>query len=147
MGNRRFPLEPGDIEWEQDTVLYDLAGNVVFSAREFIERDLFAGRDPRNQAEIGRRQQAEVLAILLIYTLDVFGYRQFNAGGDLGIRRLLAAGPLASALARYRSDEPTPLDVSPLYRKFVAALEPKINEVAEGLIKMVANVCRSHFVS
>ena len=60
---------------------------------------LFAARDALDQIEIRRGEQPEVLAILLVDALYVFGDYEPYARGDLGVRRLLAARPFAAPLA------------------------------------------------
>ena len=94
-----FALHARDVEGEEAAVLDDLAGDFVFAFGELHQRNLFAGANLVDHAEVGRGQHAQVLAVLLVDALDVFGDHQLDAGRHLGVRRLLAAGSLAAALA------------------------------------------------
>ena len=93
-GDRRnlyLTLQARDVEREQAAVFDNLPRDLIFAARELFKRNLFAISDARDQIEVGRGQQAEVLAVLSVDALDIFGDDAANAGGDFGIRRLLAA--------------------------------------------------------
>src|SRR5581483_2947582 len=81
---------------------------------EFAERDLLAASDALDEAEVGGGQHTQVLAVLLVDALDVLGDHQLDAGGALGVGRLLAAGALAAALAADRADEAAALHVAAL---------------------------------
>ncbi len=92
-------LHARDVEREQAAVLDYLARDLVFAFGELHQRNLFSGANPVDHAEVGGGQHAEVLAVLLVDALDVLGDHQLDAGRHLGIRRLLAAGTFAAALA------------------------------------------------
>src|SRR5205807_470967 len=80
-------LQAGHVEWEQPAIFDDLAGDLVFTSCEFAEWDFFASPDLVNQTEIRGGKHAQILAVLLVDALDVFGNRHFDARAQLGIRR------------------------------------------------------------
>src|SRR5262249_40518666 len=132
---RRSRLHPGDIEWEQPAVFDHLPGDVVFTGGEFAQWDLFAGANPVDQTKIGRGQNPKVLAVLLVNALDVFSDHQLDAGAQLGIRRLLAAGALAPALAADGGNKSAFFHVAALDRHFIAAFEAGVRKLAQSLVK------------
>src|SRR5260221_5882426 len=71
-------------------VLYDPGVYLPSARRERRERDVFAAFDLVQDREVGRRQHAEVLAVLTIDALDAFGDHELDAGAHLGVGRLLA---------------------------------------------------------
>ncbi len=83
-------LQAGHVVIEQAAVLDDAAGDLAFARRECGERDIFAAFDLVQDREVGRRQHAEVLAVLAIDALDAFGDHELDAGAHLGVGRLLA---------------------------------------------------------
>ena len=89
--NLHLALQARDVERKQAAIFDDLPRDLIFAARELFERNLFTVFNARDQIEVGRGQQAEVLAVLTVDALDVFGDNAANACGDFGIRRLLAA--------------------------------------------------------
>src|SRR5688572_133304 len=90
---RYFALKPRDVEREEAAVLDDLPRDLVLAACELFQIYLLAPHDALDQIKIRRGEQPEVLAILFVDALYVFGDYKPDSGGDLGIRRLLAAGP------------------------------------------------------
>ena len=105
-------MQARDVEREQSAVLDDLPRDFVFAGRELAKRNFFAGADLVDQREIGRGQQAEVLAVLLVDALDIFGDHQLDAGAHLRIGRLLAAGTFAAPFAADCSDEASALYIA-----------------------------------
>ena len=109
---------------------YSMTWRVISSSPSvnFAERNLFPAANLVDHAEVGGGQHAQVLAVLLVDTLDVFGDHQLDAGAHLGIRRLLAAGTFAAPLAADRRDESAFLYVAALDRHFIAALQAGVRE-------------------
>ena len=70
-----------------------------------VERHRLAPAAFSSTAEVGRREEPEVLAVLPVDPLDVLGHDELDPGRELGVRRLLARGALPAPPARYRSDE------------------------------------------
>ena len=122
-GSETLALKPRDVEREEPAVLDDLPGDFVFAGGELFERDFVARGDSLDQIEVGRGQQPEVLTVLFVDSLVVFGDDQPNTGGDFRVRRGLAARSLAAPFAGNRSDEAAVLDVVALNRELVAALQ------------------------
>ncbi len=92
--NRRqknFFLHASDVERKQSAVLDHLLRDLVLAGRELSERNFFPGANLVDERKIGRGQQAQVLAILLVDALDIFGDHDLNAGAHLCVGRLLAA--------------------------------------------------------
>ncbi len=145
-GQEDFLLQARDVEGKQAAVLDDLAGDVVLAAGEFGERNLFAAPDLVDQAEVGRGQHAQVLAVLLVDALDVLGDHELDAGGALGVGRLLAARSFAAPLAAHRAHEPAALDVAALDGQLVAALQAGVGKLAQGLVEVEADVRRGDLV-
>src|SRR4051794_27305509 len=86
-GDRRnlyLTLQARDVERKQAAVFNDLSRDLVFAACELFERNLCAVFNARDQIEVGRGQQAEVLAVLTVDALDIFGNDTTNACGDFG---------------------------------------------------------------
>src|SRR5581483_11751757 len=135
-----FFLHAGDVEGEQAAVLDDLARDLVFARGEFGERDFLAGANLVDEREVGRSENAEVLAVLLVDALDVFRDDELDAGGALGVRRLLTAGTFAATLAADGGDEPALLHVSALDGEFGAALQAGVGELAQGFVEEEADV-------
>ncbi len=140
---KNFALHARDVKREQAAVLDDLPRDFVFTFGELRQRNLLAAADPVDHAEVGRSQHAEVLAVLLVNALNVFGDHQLDAGRHLGIRRLLAAGTFAAALATDGSYESAFLYVAALDRRFVAALQAGVGELAQGFVEEEADVRRA----
>src|SRR5271157_1479736 len=139
-------LQARDVEREEAAVFYHLARDLVLALRELGQRDLFAAADLVNQAKVGRRQHAEVLAILLVNAFDVLGDHQLDARRHFGIRRLLPAGALAAPLAADRAHEAAALHIAALDRRLVAALQAGIGKFAQRFIEEEADVRWRDFV-
>ena len=140
-------LHAGHVEREKPAVVDNLAGNVVFAFGELAERDFFTGANLVDEAEVRRSQDAEILTVLLVDALNIFGDHHLDSGTQFGVRRLLAAGTFASPLAAHGSYEAASFHVSTLDRDFTAALQPCVRKFAQGLIKEEADVRGSDFVS
>jgi len=121
--------------------------DLVFAFREFRKRHLFAVTNAIDEREVRRSQQAEILAVLLVDALDIFGDHQLDAGAKLGIRRLLTAGTFAAPLTADRRYKAAFLHVTTLDRHFVPALQARVRELAQGFIKEEADVRRGDLVS
>src|SRR5581483_1748311 len=91
-------------------------------------------------------QHAEVLAVLLVDSLDVFGDHQLDSGAQLGVGRLLAAGTFAATLAADGSNEAAFFHVASLDWKFIAAFQSGVGKLAEGLVEEKTDVGGSDFV-
>src|SRR5437588_4832513 len=139
-------LQAGHVEWKQATMFNHLAGNLVFTFGELAQGNLFSAPYLVDQAEIGGGKHAQVLAILLVDALDIFGNHQLDARAQFGIRRLLTARSFAPALAAYRSDKTAFLDIAALDRHFIAAFESAVRELTQGLIEKEADVRRSELI-
>ena len=144
--NLHAALQAGDVEREQPAIFDDLPGDLVFAFGKLGERNFFAILDATDEIEIGRSQQAEVLAVLPIDALDVFGDDTAEAGGDFGIRRLLAARPFAAPLAGDRNDEAAAFDVTLLDGKLVAAFQSEVDEFPQAFVEVIADVSRGDLV-
>src|SRR5712692_265848 len=124
-------FEPRHIVVEQPAMLDDAASDLALSRGEHRQRnDLSAAHFVENR-EVGRRQHAEVLAVLAVDALDAFGHDQLDAGAHLGVGRLLAGGPLPAPLAAHRCYEAPSLHGATRNRKFVAALEAEVGEFTQ----------------
>ncbi len=147
--NRRekhFLLHAGDVEWEQPAVLDDLSCDFIFARSKFGEGDLRTSADLVDQRKVGGGKQSEVLAILLVDALDIFGDDHANAGTHFGVGRLLAAGTFAAALAADGGYESAFLDVRAADGKHVAAFQAKIGDLAQSFVEVEAVVGGSDFV-
>src|SRR5205807_10054415 len=69
-----------------------------------------------------------------------------DAGAQLRIRRLFAAGALASPLAAHGSHKAALLNVRALNGQIIAALEAGIRKLSQGLIEEEADVRRGDLV-
>src|SRR3954466_1142646 len=113
-GNRHLTLEARNVERKESTVLDHLPGNLVFTLREDLERNLLAATNLVDKAEVGGSKHAQVLTVLLVNALDIFGDHELDSRRQLCIWRLLAAGALAATLAADSSDEAAFLHVGAL---------------------------------
>ena len=141
-----FLLQTSNIEWKQPAVLDYLAGNLIFTGREFAKRNIFPAANLVDQREVGRCQQPQVLAILLVDALDVFCDYQLDAGGHLSVRRLFAAGAFAAALSTYRTNEASSLHVSATNWKLATTLQPQIWDFSQDLVEIETVVGGSDFI-
>ena len=85
-----LPLEPCHVVVEQSTVFDDAARDLTLAGGEHRERNAFTATDLVQNREVGRREDAEVLAILAVDPFDALGHDQLDAGAHLRVRRLLA---------------------------------------------------------
>src|SRR5262249_49081939 len=109
-------------------------------------RNFFTTANFVDQRKIGRSQQAEVLAILLVDALNVFGDDDANTGAHLGVRRLLAAGTFTAAFAADGGDGAALLDIGATDGRDVAALQAQIGNLAQRLVKIETIVGGRDFV-
>ena len=109
-------------------------------AGKFGERDFFSRPDLLDQREVGRGQQAQVLAVLFVNAFDVLGDHQLDPGAHLGVGRLLPAGALASPLAADGADEAAFFHGAASDGQHVAALQAQVWDLAQGFIEVEAVV-------
>src|ERR1039457_5263260 len=102
---KNFPLHARHIEGKQSPILDHLLRDLVFPGSEFTERDFFPSANPADQGKVGRSQQPEVLAVLLVDALNILRNCDLNPGAHLRVRRLLATRALAATLAAHRANE------------------------------------------
>ena len=113
---------------------------------EFAQWNRFAGTDAIDERKIGTRENAEVLAVLLVNALDVLRYHQLDAGAHLRVGRCLARRSLSPPLAANRTNEAARLDAALGHWHLVAALETQIRKLSQGLVIVVADVRGRYFV-
>ena len=120
---RHFAGETRLVVLEEPAVLDDVLRDRIETLGELRERDLFAASNALDQAEVGRRQQADVLRVLAVDLLDALGDDELDAGRLLGVRRGLARR--AAALREPGDDdgEAAVLDLVLLDRAFAQADE------------------------
>ncbi len=140
-------MHPGHIELKQPTVFNNLPRNLVFALSKLGQRNFLARANAFNQRKIRRGQHPQVLAILLVNALDVFGDHDFDPGAKLRIGRLLAARPLATPLAADCRHKAAALHVATLDRHFVATFQAGVWKFAQRFVEEKADVRRSDFVS
>src|SRR5712692_7048802 len=148
--NRRqedFSLHAGHVEIEEPSMLDNLARDLVFALRELGKRDFLPGADLVDQRKINRSQHTQVLAILLVNALDVLGDDDLYARAKLCVRRLLAAGALAPALAADRGHKPALFHIAALDGCFTATLQAGVGKLAQGFVEEKADVSRSDLIS
>ena len=141
-----FPLHARYIEGKQPAVLNDLARNLILARRELAQRDIFSAANLVDQRKVGRSQNPQILAVLLVDALDVFRDHYANAGAHLRIRRLLAARSFAAPLPAYRAHKSAALHVAAPNRRHAAALQPEVRNLAQRLVKVKAVMRRSDLV-
>src|SRR6266404_4590392 len=143
---RNFPLHARYIELKQPSILDDLARDVILGLSENRERNLLARSNLVDQRKICRSEHAQVLAILLVNTLNILGNDDLYAGAQLGIRRLLAARSLAAPLPADGSNKTTPFHVSTLNGNFIATFQAGVRKLAQGFVEEKTNVSWGNFV-
>jgi hypothetical protein len=92
-------LQPLLIEVEKAATLDYLARDRIYTLGELGERDVFTSPDPLYEAEVGRCENSEVLAVLIIDAFNVLGDDESDTGNHLAKWRLLTAAPFAASLA------------------------------------------------
>ena len=124
---------------------YSMTWRVISSSPcgELAERNFLAAANLVDEREVGRGQHAEVLAILFVDALDVFGDDALNARRHLRVWRLLAAGSFAAPLPADARDESAALHVTAPDRRLVAALQAGVGELAQRLVEEEADVRRA----
>ena len=135
-----FFLQTRHVEGEQAAVLDDLPRDFVFAGGEFGERDFLSCPDFIDQREVGRGQQAQVLAVLFVNAFNVLRDHQLDSGTHLGIGRLLPAGTLAPPLAADGAHEAAPFYIVPPDGQHVAALQAQVGDLAQRFIEVEAVV-------
>ena len=135
-----FLLQSRHVEGKQAAVFDHLPRDFIFAAGKFRERDFLSCPDFFDQREVGRGQQAQVLAVLFVNALDVLGDHQLDPGAHLGVRRLLPAGAFASPLAADGAYEAALLYVASSDGQHVAALQAQVRDLAQGLVEIEAVV-------
>src|SRR5450631_4773960 len=135
---KNLPLHPRNIEGKQPAILNHLLRDLVLPGGEFTEGDFFSCANPLDQRKIGRSQQPEVLAVLLVDALNVLRNRDLNPGAHLRIRRLLAARAFAATLSAHRAHEAAVLDIAAPNRQSVAAPQANIGNFAKRPVRVEA---------
>ena len=143
---RDFSLEPGDVEVEQAAVLDDAAGDLALAGGECVERDRLATPHLVEDPEVGRREHAEVLAVLAVDALDVFRHHELDSRTHFGVRRLLPRRALPPSFAADGGHEAPSLHRPARDGERVAALEAEVRKVTQGFVVVVTDVCGSDFV-
>ena len=92
------------------------------------------------EREIRRSEQSEILTILFVDALDIFGDHQLDSGAEFGVRRMFATASLPATLAADARDKASVLYRRTTDRRLSAALEPEIRKLAEGLVEEKADV-------
>ncbi len=137
---RHFALQPRHVVVEQAAVFDDAPRDLAFTPGERRQRDRFAAADLVDDREVGRGQHAEVLTVLPVDALDVFGNDELDPRTHLGVRRLFTRRALAAPLAADGGDEPAGFHRAPRDRELITALQTQIGELAERLVEVVADV-------
>ncbi len=133
-------LQARHVEGEEAAVFDHLPGDFVFAGGKFRERDFLSRPDFIDQREIGRSQQAQVLAVLFVNAFNVLRDHQLDPSAHLGIGRLLPAGALAPPLAADGADEAALLYVAPSDGQHVAAFQAQVRDLAQGFVEVEAVV-------
>ena len=131
-GNRLLPLHASDVERKQTAVLDDLPSYLVLTLRESSRGIVRPGANFVDERKIRRCKHAEVLAVLLVDTLDILGDDDLDSGAAFGIGRLFATATLSPSLAAYGADEASALYVAALNGKLIAALEADVGKLAQA---------------
>jgi hypothetical protein len=108
-----------------------------------LDRDRLAALDARQQREVGRGQQADVLAVLAVDLLDVLRDHELHAGLELRVRRRLARTAAALAEAAHDHREAAVLDRVLLHD---AAAQADQAVARQRLVVVVADPARRQFV-
>ena len=98
-GRNTFFCNARHVEGEQAAVLDHLPRDFVFAGGKFRERDFLSRPNLLDQREVGRSQQAQVLAVLFVNAFNILGDHQLDSGAHLRVGRLLAARAFAPPLA------------------------------------------------
>ena len=92
-------------------------------------------------------QHPQVLAVLLVDSLDALCNDDLDSCAHLGVGRGLSARALSAPLSRDGCHEPAGLDQALLDRKCIPGLETKVGEETQLFIVVVADVGGRDLVS
>src|SRR5205085_1455711 len=120
-GRRDFACEPRLVVVEESAVLDYLLRDWVESARELRERNLLAAPDSLYEAEVGRGQKPDVLAVLPVDFLNRLRDDEFESRGLLRERRGLARRAAPLRQTRHDDREPAVLNLILLHRALAHA--------------------------
>src|SRR5690242_17845047 len=116
---------------QQATCTQDLPRRFVAPFEQEVERNGFAGGDSVEHGEVGGGEESQVVAVLPVDALEVFGHDEPDARRFLGERARLARRALAVALARDDHHESAVLDRIATDRLLVAGLEANVGYAAQ----------------
>ena len=133
---KHFLLQARHVEGKQAAVFDYLPRDFIFTGGKFRERDFLSRPDFIDQREVGRGQQAQVLAVLFVNALNVLGDHQLDPGAHLGVRRLLPARTFASPLAADGANKTALFHVAAPDGQHVAALQAQIRDLAQGFVEI-----------
>jgi hypothetical protein len=110
------------------------------------QRDVLTPLNARQQTEVGRGEQANVIGVLAVYALETFGDDQLHTcqllgGGAVLARRALAVAPSSHQHRKGRLPERTAFD-----GVFVAATQSGVGKVAQGVVVMAHDVDRRDLI-
>ena len=125
-----------------DHVLRDL----VASFREHRQRNGFASGDPIEHRELGGRQDADVVAVLPVDTLEILGDDESDARRFLGKRARLARRPLAVPLACHENLKAAAMQRADADRHLAFHLERDVRVAREPLVVIEADGGRRDLV-
>src|SRR6266566_4255237 len=145
-GQKHLLLHARDVEGKQSAVFDYLPRDLVLTSRKFVQRNFIFAANLVDQRKISRGQHAQILTILFVDTLDVFGNHQANARAHFSVRRLFTARAFAAPLAAYRADKSTLLDVTAGYGQNIPALQSEIRNLAQRLVEIKAIMRWSDFI-
>ena len=128
---------------EQTAVSDDLGGDRVEAFGELLDRDRLTADESRDQREIRRRQQADVLAVLAIDLLDVPGDDNLHARLEFAVGRSLTR---TTAAFRHPADDQAEAAVLDCIDLDVAATQTDEAVARQRLVVVVADPSRRELV-
>ena len=140
---RRVAREARLVVGEEAARADDVGADGIEPGGELLDGDALAGDDPLQDPEVGRGEQADVLAVLPVDLLDALGDHQVHARGELAEGRRLAAGTAPLAEAADDHGEASALDRVLLDH---AALQADHRVPTEGLVVIEADPARRDLV-
>jgi hypothetical protein len=134
VGRHRDVAHESLAEPQQSAALEDRRGQRVAAGHQVFDRNRLARADARDQAEVGRGEQADVVGVLPVQAFEAFGDDQPHAGRLLGGRAVLARGALAIAPARDHDLDARRADGIGADGKCLARLEAGVGVAAQLVV-------------
>ena len=149
---RRRDVHAADARQLRLAVFQEAAGadhllrHFVAAGEERVERNRLPRRDAREDREVGRGQDADVVGVLAVDALEALGHDEADTRRLLGKRTGLARRSLAVALAGHHDRKAAVTHRVDADRHLAADLEPDVRVASQALVVVKADGGRRDLV-